>query len=163
VASHRNAALPALPLLSRFGVVRRKAEREYGEAAAQRVGVRGNLDLPVSSLSGGNQQKVLLARWLATRAKVLLFDEPTKGVDVGAKADIYRLIGDLAARGIGVVVVSSYLPELLGICDRVIVVRENAVAGELDAKGATEEDVMRLASGAAGGAARPEGGASVHA
>ena len=73
----------------------------------------------MSSLSGGNQQKVLLARWLATKAKVLMFDEPTKGVDVGAKSEIYKVIGDLAAEGLGVVVVSSYLPEVLGLADRV--------------------------------------------
>ena len=85
----------------------------------------------MSSLSGGNQQKVLLARWLATHAKVLLFDEPTKGVDVGAKSEIYKVIGDLAAEGLGVIVVSSYLPEVLGLADRVVVMREGGVAGEL--------------------------------
>ena len=100
----------------------------------------------MSSLSGGNQQKVLLARWLATKAKVLLFDEPTKGVDVGAKAEIYKVIGDLAVEGLGVIVVSSYLPEVLGLADRVLVMREGSVAGELSAEGATEEDVLRLAS-----------------
>ena len=89
----------------------------------------------MSSLSGGNQQKVLLARWLATKAKVLMFDEPTKGVDVGAKAEIYKVIGDLAAEGLGVVVVSSYLPEVLGLADRVLVMREGTVAGELPAAG----------------------------
>ena len=105
-----------------------------------------NWEQPVSSLSGGNQQKVLLARWLATKAKVLLFDEPTKGVDVGAKSEIYTVIGDLAAEGLGVVVVSSYLPEVLGLADRVVVMREGAVAGVLPAAGTTEEDVLRLAS-----------------
>jgi ribose transport system ATP-binding protein/rhamnose transport system ATP-binding protein len=100
----------------------------------------------VSSLSGGNQQKVLLARWLATQAKVLLFDEPTKGVDVGAKAEIYQVIGDIAAEGLGVVVVSSYLPEVLGLADRVLVMREGSIGGELPGQGTTEEDVLRLAS-----------------
>jgi ribose transport system ATP-binding protein len=158
-----NVSVADLSEVSRGGVVSQARERSVLDRLLSDLRLRyDSYEQPVSSLSGGNQQKVLLARWLATRAKVLLFDEPTKGVDVGAKADIYRLIGDLAARGIGVVVVSSYLPELLGICDRVIVVRENAVAGELDAKVATEEDVMRLASGVAGGAAGPEGGASVH-
>ena len=107
----------------------------------------GSWEQPVSSLSGGNQQKVLLARWLATKAKVLMFDEPTKGVDVGAKAEIYKVIGDLAAEGLGVVVVSSYLPEVLGLADRVLVMREGTVAGELPAEGATEEDVLHIASG----------------
>ena len=89
---------------------------------------------------------MLLARWLATKAKVLMFDEPTKGVDVGAKAEIYTVIGDLAKQGLGIVVVSSYLPEVLGLADRVVVMREGAVAGELPARGATEEDVLKLAS-----------------
>jgi ribose transport system ATP-binding protein/rhamnose transport system ATP-binding protein len=106
----------------------------------------GSYDQPVSTLSGGNQQKVLLARWLLTKPKVLLFDEPTKGIDVGAKGELYAVIGDLAERGLGIVVVSSYLPELLGLADRVLVLRDGAVAGELPG-GASEEDVMRLASG----------------
>ncbi len=103
---------------------------------------------PISSLSGGNQQKVLLSRWLATKAKVLLLDEPTKGVDVGAKADIYTIIGDLAANGLGIIVVSSYLPELLGICDRVIVLHDFGITGELTIEEATEEAVLQLASSA---------------
>jgi rhamnose transport system ATP-binding protein len=107
----------------------------------------GSYDQPVSTLSGGNQQKVLLARWLLTNPQVLLFDEPTKGIDVGAKGELYAVIGDLAERGLGIVVVSSYLPELLGLADRVLVLRDGAVAGELPG-GASEEDVMRLASGA---------------
>jgi ribose transport system ATP-binding protein/rhamnose transport system ATP-binding protein len=113
----------------------------------------------VSSLSGGNQQKVLLARWLATKAKVLMFDEPTKGVDVGAKAEIYKVIGDLAAEGLGVIVVSSYLPEVLGLADRVLIMSGGTVAGELPAAGATEEDVLRLASVGAGATATEEMGA----
>jgi rhamnose transport system ATP-binding protein len=106
----------------------------------------GSYDQPVSTLSGGNQQKVLLARWLLTKPKVLLFDEPTKGIDVGAKGELYAVIGDLAGRGLGIVVVSSYLPELLGLADRVLVLRGGAIVGELPA-GASEEDVLRLASG----------------
>jgi rhamnose transport system ATP-binding protein len=106
----------------------------------------GSYDQPVSTLSGGNQQKVLLARWLLTKPKVLVFDEPTKGIDVGAKGEIYKIIGDLAADGLGIIVVSSYLPELLGLADRVLVLRGGAVAGELG-RAASEEDVLRLASG----------------
>jgi ABC-type sugar transport system ATPase subunit len=102
----------------------------------------------ISSLSGGNQQKVLFSRWLARKAKVLLLDEPTKGVDVGAKADIYTIIGDLAANGLGIIVVSSYLPELLGICDRVIVLHDFGITGELSIEEATEESVLQLASSA---------------
>jgi rhamnose transport system ATP-binding protein len=142
-----NASLAHLDEISKFGIVDRKLERTIVDQYLGGLKLRaGSWEQPVSSLSGGNQQKVLLARWLATHAKVLMFDEPTKGVDVGAKAEIYKVIGDLAAEGLGVVVVSSYLPEVLGLADRVLVMREGTVAGELAAEGATEEDVLALAS-----------------
>jgi rhamnose transport system ATP-binding protein len=142
-----NASLAHLDEISRFWVVDKKKERNLVDHYLGGLKLRaGSWEQPVSSLSGGNQQKVLLARWLATHAKVLLFDEPTKGVDVGAKSEIYKVIGDLAAEGLGVVVVSSYLPEVLGLADRVVVMREGGVAGELPARGTTEEDVLRLAS-----------------
>ena len=142
-----NASLANLDEISRFWLVDRKRERSVVDQYLGGLRLRaGSWEQPVSSLSGGNQQKVLLARWLATKAKVLMFDEPTKGVDVGAKAEIYKVIGDLAAEGLGVVVVSSYLPEVLGLADRVLVMREGAVAGELPTAGATEEDVLALAS-----------------
>jgi rhamnose transport system ATP-binding protein len=142
-----NASIADMDEISRFWVVDRKQEGGIVDKFLGGLKLRaGSWEQPVSSLSGGNQQKVLLARWLATRAKVLMFDEPTKGVDVGAKAEIYKVIGDLAAEGLGVVVVSSYLPEVLGLADRVLVMREGSVAGELPAEGATEEDVLRMAS-----------------
>ena len=142
-----NASLANLDEISRFWLVDKKRERSVVDQYLGGLKLRaGSWEQPVSSLSGGNQQKVLLARWLATKAKVLMFDEPTKGVDVGAKAEIYKVIGDLAAEGLGVVVVSSYLPEVLGLADRVLVMREGTVAGELPAAGATEEDVLRIAS-----------------
>ncbi|HEX8159984.1 MAG TPA: sugar ABC transporter ATP-binding protein [Solirubrobacteraceae bacterium] len=142
-----NASIADLDDISSFWLVDRKEERSIVDKYLGGLRLRAaSWEQPVSSLSGGNQQKVLLARWLATKAKVLLFDEPTKGVDVGAKADIYKVIGDLAAEGLGVVVVSSYLPEVLGLADRVLVMREGSIAGELPAAGATEEDVLRLAS-----------------
>jgi rhamnose transport system ATP-binding protein len=142
-----NASIAHIDEISRFWQVDRKRERSIVD---QYLGGRrlraGSWEQPVSSLSGGNQQKVLLARWLATKAKVLMFDEPTKGVDVGAKSEIYTVIGDLASEGLGVIVVSSYLPEVLGLADRVLVMREGSVAGDLPAQGTTEEDVLRLAS-----------------
>jgi rhamnose transport system ATP-binding protein len=142
-----NASIADLDEISHFTLVDRKQERGIVDRYLGNLRLRAaSWEQPVSSLSGGNQQKVLLARWLATKAKVLLFDEPTKGVDVGAKAEIYKVIGDLAAEGLGVVVVSSYLPEVLGLADRVLVMRQGTVAGELSAEGATEEDVLRLAS-----------------
>jgi ABC-type sugar transport system ATPase subunit len=152
-----NASIADLDELSHFTLVDRKEERGIVDKYLGGLRLRAaSWEQPVSSLSGGNQQKVLLARWLATKAKVLLFDEPTKGVDVGAKAEIYKVIGDLAAEGLGVVVVSSYLPEVLGLADRVLVMREGSVAGELPAEGATEEDVLRLASVGAGSTAISE-------
>ncbi len=153
-----NASIADLDELSSFTLVDRKQERGIVNKYLGGLRLRAaSWEQPVSSLSGGNQQKVLLARWLATRAKVLLFDEPTKGVDVGAKAEIYKVIGDLAVEGLGVIVVSSYLPEVLGLADRVLVMREGSVAGELSAEGANEEDVLRLASlGGPGGAAAQE-------
>ena len=100
----------------------------------------------IRSLSGGNQQKVILGRWLLTDPDVLLLDEPTRGIDVGAKYEIYTLIHSLAARGRGVIVVSSEMPELLGICDRILVMSGGRVAGELSAEDATQEEIMRLAA-----------------
>ena len=142
-----NASLAHLDEISRFWIVDKRRERGIVDQYLGGLRLRAaSWEQPVSSLSGGNQQKVLLARWLATKAKVLMFDEPTKGVDVGAKAEIYKVIGDLAAEGLGVVVVSSYLPEVLGLADRVLVMREGTIAGELPAAGATEEEVLHLAS-----------------
>ena len=96
-------------------------------------------------LSGGNQQKVVLARWLLRSCKVLLLDEPTRGVDIGAKAEIYRVIADLASAGLGVIVVSSELSELVGFCSRILVLREGRVVGEVPGETATEEQLLRLA------------------
>ncbi|HLX58554.1 MAG TPA: sugar ABC transporter ATP-binding protein [Ktedonobacteraceae bacterium] len=142
-----NVTIADLSEVTRAGVISRGQEVSLVTRLVPRLRLKyHSTEQPISSLSGGNQQKVLLSRWLATRAKVLLLDEPTKGVDVGAKADIYTIIGDLATRGLGIVVVSSYLPELLGICDRVIVLHDFGVTGELSIEEATEEAVLRLAS-----------------
>ena len=100
----------------------------------------------IRSLSGGNQQKVIIGRWLLTKPDILLLDEPTRGIDVGAKYEIYQLIIDLANEGKGVMVVSSEMPELLGICDRIMVMSNGHLAGILDIKDATQEEIMRLAA-----------------
>lgn len=102
---------------------------------------------PIRLLSGGNQQKVLLARWLATDPRVLIVDEPTHGVDVGAKTEIYRILKDLAKAGLGIIVISSEFPELLALCDRIIVLRQGTMAGEVDARRTTEEELLTLATG----------------
>jgi rhamnose transport system ATP-binding protein len=144
-----NVTIADLSAVTRLGVISQKKEASLVNNLVPRLRLKyHSIEQPISSLSGGNQQKALLSRWLATKAKVLLLDEPTKGVDVGAKADIYTIIGDLATQGLGIVVVSSYLPELLGICDRVIVLHDFGVTGELPIEEATEEEVLRLASSA---------------
>lgn len=100
----------------------------------------------IRSLSGGNQQKVIFGRWLLTKPRILLLDEPTRGIDVGAKYEIYNIIGSLAAEGRGVIMVSSEMPELLGVCDRILVMSGGRLAGEVDAKTVTQEEIMRLAT-----------------
>jgi ABC-type sugar transport system ATPase subunit len=142
-----NVAMAAMPTLSRGGLIRRRAVDARVEEALAGLRLKyHSLDDPVTSLSGGGQQKVLIARWRALDARVLLLDEPTKGVDIGAKSEIYQVIAEMAATGMAIVVVSSYLPELLGLCDRIVVLAERRIAGELPAAGATEEQILRLAS-----------------
>ena len=147
-----NVTIASLRRGSRHGLLPPKEMGQEADKLLDSLRLRaGSYDQPVSTLSGGNQQKVLLARWLLTKPKILVFDEPTKGIDVGAKGELYTVIGDLAAAGLGIIVVSSYLPELLGLADRILVLKDGAVAGELG-RSASEEDVLRLASG---GGARP--------
>jgi ribose transport system ATP-binding protein len=102
----------------------------------------------VEALSGGTQQKVVVAKWLETEARVLFFDEPTRGIDVGAKAEIFKLMGTLAGQGHAIVLISSYLPELTNMCDRIIVVRDGQTVGELGRDEFDDERIMALASGA---------------
>ncbi|WP_119270069.1 sugar ABC transporter ATP-binding protein [Taklimakanibacter deserti] len=121
-------------------------------AQAERLGSalnlkRGSLDDVVATLSGGNQQKVAIAKMLSVNPKVIVLDEPTRGVDVGAKAEIHRILRDLAEQGTGIIVISSELPELIGLCDRAIVIREGRVAGEVKGDDMSEEEIIRLASG----------------
>ncbi len=141
-----NASLAILRRLSRFGFVRARLERRVAGEFVERLRVRTpSLEQEVGKLSGGNQQKVVLARWLAARPKVLILDEPTRGIDVGAKAEIYHLMDDLANEGIGILFISSELPEILGMSDRIYVMQNGRVTGELPGIGATEEDVLALA------------------
>ena len=100
----------------------------------------------IRSLSGGNQQKVIIGRWLLTKPEILLLDEPTRGIDVGAKYEIYQLILDLANEGKGVIMVSSEMPELLGVCDRILVMSGGRVAGEVDARTTSQEEILTLAA-----------------
>ncbi|WP_460497370.1 sugar ABC transporter ATP-binding protein [Glycomyces tarimensis] len=144
----RNATLTRSGRLSRFGFLAGGAERREAEAWTAKLNTKyGRLTDPAGTLSGGNQQKVVLAKWLATDPKVLIVDEPTRGIDVATKAEVHRLLSDLAADGVAVLMVSSELLEVLGMADRVLVMREGRIAGELDRADATEEAVMLLATG----------------
>jgi ABC-type sugar transport system ATPase subunit len=144
-----NVSLPYLRLFSRFGVTKRRTERTRTRELADAVDVRRASDeQPVASLSGGNQQKVLFARWLLERPRILLADEPTRGVDVAAKRAIYDLLAKLAADGVGVLLISSELEEILGLAHRIVVMREGAIVAEFAAGEATEHAVVEAAFGA---------------
>jgi rhamnose transport system ATP-binding protein len=147
----RNATLPRLGAVSRWGLVRRSRERAMATTWADRLGVkRGRMTDPVATLSGGNQQKVVLGKWLATEPAVLIVDEPTRGIDVGAKVEVHALLSELAASGIAVLMISSELPEVLGMADRVLVMHEGRLTAELSREDATEEKVLQAATGGAG-------------
>ena len=143
----QNITLAHVPVRAGFldlGAERRTARRRRDELNIRTPSIRRRVQV----LSGGNQQKVVVAKWLETRAKVLFFDEPARGIDVGAKAEMFGLIGDLAEEGRAIVLISSYLPELLNMCDRILVMREGRVAGTLSREEFSEERVIALATGA---------------
>lgn len=138
--------------ISKNGFIRARQDREMAESSREKLRIRTpSVEQSVGSLSGGNQQKVVLAKWLAVDPEVLILDEPTRGVDIGGKAEIYALIRELARRGIAIVMISSELPEVLGLSDRVAVMREGRMVGTLDRSEADEEKVMALATGTAKG------------
>jgi ribose transport system ATP-binding protein len=144
-----NTTLPVLGRVQRMGMIRFEQEREIAEGMRSQFGVKTpHVDQPVRFLSGGNQQKVVIAKWLAHGMKVLLLDEPTRGVDVGAKHEIYRLMDDLADRGVAIVFVTSDLEEALGMADRLLVMHDGTISGELARPEFSEQAVMRLATGA---------------
>jgi ABC-type sugar transport system ATPase subunit len=143
-----NMSLAQLPRISRLGIVNGGQEKRIATTFADDLDIRmAGLDAPVRSLSGGNQQKVVLARWLATRPEMLILDEPTHGVDVGAKAEIYRLMRRLAEEGVGILLISSELPVILAMSDRIVVMHEGRITGILDCHAATEDKVMACATG----------------
>jgi rhamnose transport system ATP-binding protein len=151
-----NVSLASLARLSRWGWLDTDRERALAGGFAERLSIKTpSVEADVSTLSGGNQQKVAVARWLATEPRVLILDEPTQGVDVGAKAEIHRLIGSLAEQGLAILLISSDLPELLALSDRIAVMREGTITGTLDRADATPEAVMALAVGFAAHATTP--------
>ncbi len=144
----RNIALASLDDVRRFGLIPRGAERKFSADWALRLQLKyGRLTNPVWTLSGGNQQKVVLAKWLARKPRLLIVDEPTRGIDVGTKAEVHRLLSDLAAQGVAVLMISSELPEVLGMADRIIVLFEGRVTREFARAEADEDAIMRAATG----------------
>jgi ABC-type sugar transport system ATPase subunit len=147
-SGRHNTSLPVLDRLSRFGWVNQSDERQLVREHFQMLRVRTpSIDAPVAGLSGGNQQKIVLARWLAARSKILILDEPTRGVDVGAKAEIHTLIAELARQGAAVLLISSELPELLSLSTRILVLRAGRLVGEVAAAGATQDGLLRVMAG----------------
>jgi ribose transport system ATP-binding protein len=141
-----NVTLPALAPYARFGLIARTLEAEAVRRITMALTVKvSSIEVPVATLSGGNQQKVVLARWLALRPRVIVFDEPTQGVDVGAKAEIHRLIRGLADEGGAVIMVSSDMEEIVAECDRVAVMHDGRVTGILSGAECTPESIMQLA------------------
>lgn len=143
-----NIVLPSLKSFAPKGLIKEKSEQDFVDMLIERLTVKTeSASLRVGSLSGGNQQKVVIAKWVGIGPKLLIMDEPTRGVDVGAKREIYQLMNELTARGVAIIMVSSELPEILGMSDRILVVHEGKVSGELTKDEATQEKIMTLATG----------------
>jgi rhamnose transport system ATP-binding protein len=144
-----NISLPMLRLyLSRFGLIRRSAEDATAEHYRERLSIRTpSIDHPVGMLSGGNQQKVMLSKWLNTRPQILILDEPTRGIDVGAKAEVHHIINELAAQGLGIILISSDMPEIMAMSDRILVMREGRQMGVFNREEATQEIILTAAMG----------------
>jgi rhamnose transport system ATP-binding protein len=144
----QNMSLPSLGKTSRSGFLKSANELALARKYAERLDLRAAaLSVPVGTLSGGNQQKVVIGKWLATRPKVIILDEPTKGIDIGSKAAVHGFIGELAAEGLSIIMVSSELPEILGMSDRVMVMREGLMAGILERDRLSAEALVRAATG----------------
>ena len=146
-----NFSLAALGSLSRFGFIDRAAERRLAEEGVERFSVKtSSLEQIAGRLSGGNQQKIVLGKWLANNPRLLILDEPTRGIDVGAKAEIHRLMGELARQGVAILMISSELPEVLGMSDRVLVMREGRFVAEFARAEARPEAVGAAMMGGTG-------------
>ena len=146
----QNITLPALSRYATAGLIARDRERRVAINVCDKLNVKApSIEMKAGNLSGGNQQKVVLAKWLSLDPRVLIFDEPTRGIDVGAKAEIYELMRQLAKSGVAILMISSDMEEVLNISDRVAVMHEGRLTGILARDACTEENVMRLAVGAA--------------
>jgi rhamnose transport system ATP-binding protein len=148
----QNVTLPILPRLFPRLLTRASIERKVARDFTRQFNVRmTGVDQLAGALSGGNQQKVVLAKWLASNPKVLILDEPTRGIDIGAKVEVHRIISELAASGLGIILISSDLPEVLAMSDRILVLHEGRITAEIPRERATEERVMFAATGSAVG------------
>ncbi len=144
----KNITMPIVGNLTRMGMIDNLRETGIVNQQVEALEIKThNLDQDVQNLSGGNQQKVVLAKWLSTQPKVIILDEPTRGIDVGTKMEMYHIMRSLAEKGTGILMISSELPEILGMSDRILVMRDGAIAGELSKDEATEESILRLAIG----------------
>ena len=144
----RNIALPSVDTFAKNSVINFGKLSGFADEMAKKLGVKAHsLDLEAGALSGGNQQKVVIAKWVGMNPDVIIMDEPTRGIDVGAKRDIYELMNELTASGVSIIMVSSELPEVLGMSDRILVVHEGRIAGELLRDEADQEKIMTLATG----------------
>jgi ribose transport system ATP-binding protein len=141
----QNTSLPAVRTYAKFGFLNRSKEREVATAEVKRFRVKApTIDVKTVNLSGGNQQKVVLGKWLAMNPRILILDEPTRGIDVGAKAEIYRHMADLAAQGITILMVSSEMEEVIGMSDRVVVMKERRIKGILPREQLTQHRIAQL-------------------
>jgi ABC-type sugar transport system ATPase subunit len=148
MSARSNATLAVLDTVSRAGFIRDRSERELARESLDALHVRTpSLDTVAAALSGGNQQKIVLARWLAARCEILILDEPTRGIDVGAKAQIHALVAGLAARGAAILLISSELPEILHLSSRILVLRRGRLVGELPRAGANQDVLLRMMAG----------------
>ena len=144
----QNVSMAVLPRLTPGGVLRPRRERRLANRFVEQLKIRAtSVAQAVRNLSGGNQQKVVLAKWLAAEPRILVLDEPTHGVDVGTKADVHRTISHLATQGLTILLISSELPEILGMSDRVLVMREGRLVAEFPRAEATQERIVRAAAG----------------
>jgi ribose transport system ATP-binding protein len=145
-----NITLPNLKQFTKRGVLDLKKERVVVDDYITKLNIKTpSRNQKVLYLSGGNQQKVVLSKWLCSHARIFIFDEPTRGIDVGAKTEIYQLMNQLTASGVGIIMISSELPEILGMSDRILVMYDGRITAELDDKTATQENIMKYALGEA--------------
>jgi rhamnose transport system ATP-binding protein len=147
---NKNSAVTMLKKLSKLFIIREKSEAKLAAEWGEKLSLKYATGFdPVDRLSGGNQQKVVLAKWLATNPKLLIVDEPTRGIDVGTKSEVHRLLSRKAQDGVAILLVSSELPEVMGMADRILVMREGRLVGEFDRHAATPEKIISVATGAA--------------